>query len=239
MPVFASFPSFQLIPPTTKQNSCLMPISNQSTWLKASVNLLVHQTQCRRFYQYLSSSTPQALYASVAFLLAILPFNHYTSAKRSESRSVMSDSLWLYGLYSPWNSLGQNTGVGSRSLLQGIFPTQGSNPGLPHCRQILYRLSHQGSPKILEWVAYLFSSGSSQPRNQTGVSCITGGFVTSWAIPQPNWTILCSPKVPPNSFNSGLLLMQISPNRLPFCLHLYSDFSTILVWIQEGEWKLL
>ena len=46
---------------------------------------------------------------------------------------------------SPWDSPGQNTGVGSLSLLQGIFPTQGSNPGLPHCRQILYQLSHQGS----------------------------------------------------------------------------------------------
>jgi len=46
----------------------------------------------------------------------------------------------------PWNSPGQNTGVGSHYLLQGIFPTQGSNPGLPHCRQILYQLSHQGSP---------------------------------------------------------------------------------------------
>ena len=49
-------------------------------------------------------------------------------------------------IYSPWNSLGQNTGVGSRSLLQGIFPTQGSNLGLLHCRWILYQLSHQGSP---------------------------------------------------------------------------------------------
>ena len=48
--------------------------------------------------------------------------------------------------YSSWNSLGQNLGVGSLSLLQGIFPTQGSNPGLPHCRQILYQLSHKGSP---------------------------------------------------------------------------------------------
>ena len=47
----------------------------------------------------------------------------------------------------------------------GIFPTQGSNPGLPHCRQILYHLSHQGSPRILGWVAYPFSRGSSQPRN--------------------------------------------------------------------------
>ena len=59
----------------------------------------------------------------------------------------MSDSLRTHGLYSPWNSRGQNTGVGSRSLLQGIFPTQGSNPGLPHCRRILYQLSYEGSPK--------------------------------------------------------------------------------------------
>ena len=58
----------------------------------------------------------------------------------------MSYSLRPHGLYSPWNSPGQNTGVGCLSLLQGIFPTQGSNPGLPHCRRILYQLSHQGSP---------------------------------------------------------------------------------------------
>ena len=82
---------------------------------------------------------------------------------------------------------GQNTGVGSLSLLQGIFPTQislteGLNPGLPHCRQILYQLGHQGSPRILEWVAYPFSSGSSQPRNRTRVSCIAGGFFTNWAM---------------------------------------------------------
>ena len=87
-------------------------------------------------------------------------------------------TLQSYGLYSPWNSLGQNTGVGSLSLLQGIFPTQQSNPGLPHCRQILY-LSHQGSPRILEWVAYPFSSRSAQPRNRTCVSCITGRFFTN------------------------------------------------------------
>ena len=55
--------------------------------------------------------------------------------------------------YSPWNSPGQNTGVGSLSLLQEIFPTQGSNPGLLHCRRILYQLSHEGSPRILKWVA--------------------------------------------------------------------------------------
>ena len=67
--------------------------------------------------------------------------------------------------YSPWNSPGQNTGVGSVSLLQKIFQTQGSKPGLRHCRQILYHLSHKGSPRILEWVACLFSRGSSRRRN--------------------------------------------------------------------------
>ena len=70
----------------------------------------------------------------------------------SESHSGVSNSLRPHGLYRVRNSPGQNTGVGSLSLLQGIFPTQGSNPGLPHCRQILYQLSHQGSPRILEWV---------------------------------------------------------------------------------------
>ena len=150
----------------------------------------------------------------------------------SQSRSAVSSSLQLHGLYNSWNSPGQNTGVegngnplqcsylenlrdggawwaaiygvaqsrtrlkrlsssssssSSLSLLRGIFPTQGrsnpgSNPSLPHCRQILYQLSHKGSPRILEWVAYPFSSRSSWPRNQIGVSCIAGGFFTSWAI---------------------------------------------------------
>ena len=65
-----------------------------------------------------------------------------TESRESESCSVVSDSLQPHGLYSPWNSPGQNTGVGSLSLLRGIFPTQGSNPGLLHFRQILYQLSH-------------------------------------------------------------------------------------------------
>ena len=76
---------------------------------------------------------------------------------------LVSDSLRLY---SPWNSPGQNSGVGRFSLLQGTFPTQGSNPGLSHSRQILYQLSHQRSPKT-----YPFSRGSSQLENRTQVSC--------------------------------------------------------------------
>ena len=63
-----------------------------------------------------------------------------------------SCSLQPLGLHSPWNSPSQNTGVGSHSLLQGIFPTQGMNPGLLHCRQILYHLSHQGSPSESKYI---------------------------------------------------------------------------------------
>ena len=112
---------------------------------------------------------------------------HRTAPPLSKQRAVVvrvtvSKSLRPHGLYSPWNSPGQNTGVGSLSLLQGIFPTQGLNPGLPHCRWILYQLSHQGSPRILEWVAYLFSSRSFQPRSQTRVSCIAGRFFANRAI---------------------------------------------------------
>ena len=115
-------------------------------------------------------------------------FGHLIWKCQSVSRSVVSDSLQPHGLYSHWNSLGQNTGVGSLSLLQGIFPTQGLNPGLLHCKQILYQLSHKGSPRILGWVVYPFSRGSSWPRNRTGVSCIAGGFFINWATREAKYT---------------------------------------------------
>ena len=67
------------------------------------------------------------------------------------------------------NSPGQNARGGSLSLLQRIFPTQGSNPGLLHCSQILYQLSHKGSPRILEWVAYPFSKGLPNPGINLGL----------------------------------------------------------------------
>ena len=74
------------------------------------------------------------------------------------------------------DSPSKTVGVGFLALLQGIFPTERSNPGLPHWRVILYSLSHQGNSRILMWVAYLFSRGSSWPRNQTTVSCIADRF---------------------------------------------------------------
>ena len=71
----------------------------------------------------------------------------------TSERHSTSNSLWPHRLNRPWNSPGQITGVGSLYLFQGILPTQGLNPSLPHYRQILYQLSHKGSPTILEWVA--------------------------------------------------------------------------------------
>ena len=101
-------------------------------------------------------------------------------SSESENVSVVPNSLQSHGLIQcAWNSPGHITGVGSLSLLQGMVQTQGLNPGLPHCRRILYQLSHKRSPRMLEWVAYPFSIGSSQPRNRTRVSCIAGGFFTN------------------------------------------------------------
>ena len=84
----------------------------------------------------------------------------------------------------PWdihsrNSPGQNTGVGSLSFLRGIFSVQRSNLGLLQGREILFQLSYKGSPRILEWVAYPFSSGSSWSRNSTG---LLQGDSLPWAI---------------------------------------------------------
>ena len=89
-----------------------------------------------------------------------LSWSPASMSSKGESHSVLCNSA-THGLYSPWSSPGQNTGVGSHSLLQGIVPSKGSNPSLSHCRKILYHLSHKGSPRILEWVAYPFSTRSS------------------------------------------------------------------------------
>ena len=112
---------------------------------------------------------------------------------RDEVKWVIQSCLTLCDPmdYTVWTSTGQNTGVGSLSLLQGIFPTQGLNPGFLHCRQILYQLSQKGSPRKLEWVAYPFSKGIflTQESNP-GVSSNTGGFFPNWAIRQYQETTL-------------------------------------------------
>ena len=93
------------------------------------------------------------------------------------------------------DSPGKSTRVGCHALLQEVFPTLGLNPDLPHCRWILYCLSHQGSPRILEWVAYPFSRESSQSMNWTGIFCIAGGFFTSLATREALYTLIPQYKI--------------------------------------------
>ena len=150
------------------QCSCLENPRDGGAWWAAVYGVTQSRT---RLKQLSSSSIEWEMYLPLVFSVV---------KSESERHSVVSNSLWPHELYR--NSPGQNTGVGSFSLLQGILPTQGSNLGLPHCRSILYQLSYKGSPRILEWVAYPFSSRSSQPRNQTRVSCIAGRFFTNWDI---------------------------------------------------------
>ena len=118
----------------------------------------------------------------------------------SESCSVCLTLVWTRGLSSPWNSTGQNAGGGSLSLLQGL------NPGLLHCGQILYQLSQKGKPRILKWVAYVFSRRSSWPRNQTQVFFIAGGFFTNWTIRGAQALIL-------GTIKTSLWVLSKSKNR--------------------------
>ena len=94
--------------------------------------------------------------------------------KWNESCSVVSNSLWPHGLYNSRNSPGQNTGVGSLSLLHKIFPTQESNRGLLHCKQILYQLSYEGSTKVHIKEMISMSPGSGIfPDNETLLNSLT------------------------------------------------------------------
>ena len=118
----------------------------------------------------------------------------------SESHSVVSNSLQPHGLYSPWTFPGQNTGVGSLFLLQGIFPTQGLNPGLPHCKLILYQLSHKDKAvaKTLECLPTTagpaacggnFDAKPTRPQHQRAFPPPDETFLEPKIEPQgPSWT---------------------------------------------------
>ena len=109
----------------------------------------------------------------------------------SESRSVVSSSLWPHGL--------SVLGVLWARILEwvafpfsrGSFPTQRSNPGLPHCRWILYQLSQKGSPRILEWLAFPFSMGSSQSRKSNWGLLYCRRIPYNWAIREAHRWIKC------------------------------------------------
>ena len=97
---------------------------------------------------------------------------------------MVSDSLRPHGLYSSWNSPGQNTGVGSLSLLQGIFPAQASNSRLPHCRWILHQLSHKGSPCFLKPCKFGILGNHEHPENNV--------FHPSLLFPQTHRSVAAS-----------------------------------------------
>ena len=101
---------------------------------------------------------------------------------KNVGHSVVSNSLQLHGLYSSWNSPGQNTGVGSLSLLQGIFPTKGSNPCLLHCRWICYQLNHRGSP----WNSEVYRKIVSESCSVMSGSLQPHGLYSSWNSPGQN-----------------------------------------------------
>ena len=131
-----------------------------------------------------------------------------------ESCSVVSDSLRPHGLYSPWNSPSQNTGVGSLSLLQGIFPIQGSNPRLLHCRQILYQLSHHGIPKLqlFPWGPWVYAKFCSASQYYT---CCSWNQLTSGKISSPLWPCLQS-GIWAQQFLTALDSSHLSWFKLPF-----------------------
>ena len=146
----------------------------------------------------------------------------------------MSDSLWPHGLYSPWNSPGQNTGVGSLSLLQGIFPTKGSNPGLLHCRWILLPTEPQGKPKntgvdslsLLQWIFL------TQESNQGLLHCRR-------ILDQLSYE--GSPKRLINNCNTNLpmdwyVALQFHYRFLLFAIPLLQKYS--LTWTVLIKWKL-
>ena len=102
------------------------------------------------------------------------------------------------------NSPGKNTDVGCHACLQGLFPTQGLNPGLPYCRWILCHLSHQGSPRILEWVAYL-----SDPGIELGSPALQADSLPAELSGKPRGTLIPRAVLAPDVFKLLTFLIPV------------------------------
>ena len=147
----------------------------------------------------------------------------------AQSRPILCDTMDCNppGCSVHGESPGKNTGMDCHALLQGICPTQGLNPGLLHCRWILYCLSQQESPRILEWVTYPFCRGISWPRNQTGASCIAGGFFTSWTTREAWLTMIISSCI--HVAANGNISFFFRPSRISLYTCTTSSLSTHLL----------
>ena len=165
-------------------------------------------------------------------------------------QKIIIKAFWLFA--TPWtiyrlqNSPGQNTGVGSLSLLQGIYSTQASNPGLPYCRQILYQLSHQGTPRKLEWVACPFSSKSSWPGIKSGSPALQEDSLPAELPGKPYnqglvntkyelWILIEPVILLPLCYYSALMIENIwvFPVMLPFIHRQMNCFPFVLMCIQH------
>ena len=169
-------------------------------------------------------SQPSSINFAAHFLYSNQKVVWTSSTQRPSSRmysargSILSDSLWLHGLYCPWNSPGKNTGVGCYFLLQGIFLTQGWNPGLPHCRQILYCLSHPVSQSVS-------SVAQTCPTLCDPMNCSTPGLLSitnSQSSPKLTPTELVMPSSHLILCHPLLLLLSIPPS-----IRVFSNESTL------------
>ena len=167
-----------------------MHSQGKSTWR----DLKIREVNNLRLESSLWLSFVNSLIDNFTWDPCLISFNPVIGGNESESPSVMTNTLPPHGLYSPSNSPGQDTGLGSYSLVQGISPIQESNPGLPHCGRILYQLSHQGSPILLCcccccccccWVTSVVSDPVQPHRRQpTRVPC-------AWGSPGKNTGVGC------------------------------------------------
>ena len=115
-------------------------------------------------------------------LTMVLNVGWILESLESESHSVKSGSLRPHTLYILWNSPNLNTGMSSLSLFQGIFPTQGLNSDLLHCRWILYHWATREGQEYRSGYPIPSPADLPNPGIELGVSCIAGGFFTNWAI---------------------------------------------------------
>ena len=152
-----------------------------------------------------------------SFSFSISPSNEYSEFISFEVKWKSLSLVWLFAahdLYNPWNSPGQNTGVGKLSLLQGIFPTQGSNPGLPHCRWFLYqlKLSHKGSISFSNWLIDLLAVQGTPKSPSTTIKSINSSALS--LLYGPTLTSICDYWKNQNSGKDCYFLLQgIFPNQ--------------------------
>ena len=140
---------------------------------------LVLHIRWPKYWSFSFSISPSNEYSGlISFRMDWLALFQSKGLSRVFSKTLCS-SPWT--LYSPWNSPGQNTGVGSLSLLQGTFPTQGSNPGLLYCRWILYQLSHKGRPYQIKYLFKTYATVKSGESESVSRSVVSDS-VTPWTV---------------------------------------------------------